>query len=143
MEEIGVVKSIDGISAKVVMQRKSSCCESCEKDACDIPDNGIETEAINRAGAKVGQKVKVVMSAYSYLKGAMAIYVLPVFALIAGAIVGKVYLTPYFGTVDSELVAAIGGFAAFFASLILIKIIAARMSRKTEYKSVIESIVEG
>lgn len=143
MEEIGVVKSIDGMTARVIVQRKNSCCESCEKPACDIPDTGIETEAINAAGAKVGQKVKIVMSAYSYLKGAMAIYVLPVFALIAGAIAGKVYLTPYFRTVDSDLVAAIGGFAALFASLIVIKIITARMSRKTEYKSVIKSIVEG
>lgn len=143
MEEIGVVKSIDGITAKVLVARKNSCCESCEQPSCDIPDAGIETEAINAAGAKVGQKVKVVMSAYSYMKGALAFYVLPVFALIAGAIAGKVYLAPYFRSVDSDLLASISGFAALLLSLIVIKIIAAGMSRKSEYKSVIKSIVEG
>lgn len=143
VEEIGVVKSIDGISARVVIQRRTSCCERCEKDACDIPDKGIETEAINAAGAKVGQTVKVVMSAYSYLKGAMILYMLPVFALIGGAILGKMHLAPYFSNTDSELVAAIVGFAAFIASLVLIKVISAGMSKKTEYKSVIKSIVEG
>jgi sigma-E factor negative regulatory protein RseC len=142
MEEIGVVKSIEGITARVVVSRKSSFCESCEKDTCDIPENGIETDAINTAGAKVGQRVKISLNPYTYFKGAMLVYILPVFALIAGAIFGKMRLAPYFGNTDSELIAAIGGFLALFASLILIKIIAARMNRKTEYKSVIESIVE-
>jgi molybdopterin/thiamine biosynthesis adenylyltransferase len=43
---------------------------------------------------------------------------------------------------DSDLLAALGGFLAFFMSLIFIKLIVKRMEKKTEYKSIIESIVE-
>jgi sigma-E factor negative regulatory protein RseC len=143
MYEIGIVKSIDGTIAKVVVARKSSCCESCEKEICDIPENGVETEAVNTAGAKVGQKVKVVMKSYTYVKGAMIIYVLPVVALIAGAILGKMYLPSFWGGVDSDLLAALAGFLTLFTSLILVKIISSRMDKKTENKSVIESVVEG
>ncbi len=143
MEEIGVVKSIDGITAKVVVSRKGSCCENCGKDVCDIPESGVETEAINAAGASVGQKVRIVMKSYTYFKGAMLIYVLPVFALILGAVLGKIYLPGYFHKTDSDLLAALGGFLMFFASLVLVKILSSGMNRKTEYKPVIESIVEG
>jgi sigma-E factor negative regulatory protein RseC len=143
MDEIGIVKSIDGVIAKVVVARKSSCCESCEKETCDIPENGVETEAINAAGAKVGQKVKVVMKSYTYVKGAMIIYVFPVVALIAGAILGKMYLPSFWRGVDSDLLAALAGFLMLFTSLILVKIISSRMEKNTENKSVIESVVEG
>ncbi len=142
MDEIGIVKSVDGVTAKVIFSRKSSCCESCEKETCDIPEDGIETEAINAAGAKVGQRVKVVMRSYTFVKGAMVIYVLPVFALIAGAILGKIYLPLFWGGVDSDLLAALAGFLTLFASLILVKIISNRMDKKTENKSVIESIIK-
>ena len=143
MEEVGIVKSIDGVTAKVVISRKNSCCESCVKDTCDLPENEIETEAINSAGAKVGQKVKIVMKSYTYYKGAMLIYVLPVIALITGSILGKIYLPGYFSQTDSDLLAVLGGFSLFFLSLISVKIISGRMNKKTEYKSIIESIVEG
>lgn len=142
MEETGIVKSIDGVIAKVLVSRKSSCCESCEKDSCDIPENGIETEAINTAGAKVGQKVKVVMKSYTYLKGTLFIYGLPVFALITGAILGKIYLPVFINRPDSELLSAVGGFAAFLVSLLLVKLLMNDMNKRTEHKSVIEKIYD-
>jgi sigma-E factor negative regulatory protein RseC len=143
MEEIGIVKSVDGAMAKVVLARRSSCCESCEKDVCDIPEEGVETEAINQAGAKVGQRVKVVMKPYTFIKGALVLYLFPVVALFLGAFAGKVYLSRLFEGTDSELLAAAGSLIAFSVSLFFVKIISGRMSKKTEYKSVIESIVEG
>ncbi len=142
MDEIGVVKSIDGITAKVMVSRKASCCENCGKDVCDVPESGVETEAINTIGASVGQKVSIVTESYTYLKGAMLIYVLPVVALILGAILGKLYLPGYFHKTDSDLLAALGGFLMFFASLVLVRILSSGMNRKTEYKPVIKSIVE-
>ncbi len=142
MQEIGAVKSIDGVIAKVILERKSSCCDHSEKDTCDIPENGVETEALNVARAVVGQKVKVVMKSYTYLKGALIIYVLPIFALILGAVLGKVYLPAFINGIDSELLSALGGFLALLASLILVKILSSRMGKTTENKSVIVSIVE-
>jgi sigma-E factor negative regulatory protein RseC len=143
MHEIGIVKSIDGVKAIVKVSKKSSCCESCEKEICDISEDGIETEAINEAGASIGQKVKLVMKSYTFVKGALVIYILPIIALIAGAILGNLYLPGYFSETDSDLLAALGSFLLFFASLILVKLIVSRMEKKTEYKSVIESIMEG
>ena len=143
MQEIGIVKSIDGSTARVMISRAESPCESCTQDTCTIPEKGIETEAINIAGAKVGQKVKVLMTSNAYYKGMLLIYVLPVVALIGGAILGKIFLPDYITVSDTDLLAVLGGFLAFFVSLIFIKILTGRMNKKTEYRSVIESIMEG
>jgi sigma-E factor negative regulatory protein RseC len=143
IEEIGFVKSLDGINARVVVARKSSCCESCEKDVCDIPEDGIETEAINAAGAKVGQKVKLAMKSNTYVKGALLFYIIPLLSLFGGAILGKLYLPDFFSVKDTDLLAALGGFLAFVLSFIPIKIVTSKMSKKTDYKSVIKSVVEG
>jgi sigma-E factor negative regulatory protein RseC len=141
VQEIGIVKHIDGIFAKVIIGRKNSCCESCEKESCDIPENGIETEAINAVGASIGQKVKIVMRSHTYIKGALVVYALPVFALIAGAIFGKIYFPVFFKNTDSDLMAAGGGFLALLLSLVLVKFLAGRIEGKTENKSVIEEII--
>ncbi|MEN8264256.1 MAG: SoxR reducing system RseC family protein [Nitrospirota bacterium] len=142
MNETGIVTNINGTMAIVKVSKRNSCCESCEKEICDISEDGIETEAINMAGAKIGQKVKLVMKSYTFVKGAILIYIVPILALIAGSILGKTYLPGYFTGTDSDLLAAIGGFLLFFASLIVVKLILSRMEKKTESKSVIESIVE-
>ncbi|GBE02386.1 positive regulator of sigma(E), RseC/MucC [bacterium BMS3Bbin06] len=141
MNEIGVVKSIDGHMAKVIVYKKSAC-DHCTENDCDIKGNGFETEAINMAHANIGETVKVVMKAQTYIKGALVLYILPVFALMAGALLGKVYLPVYFSGLNSELLSVLGGFISLFLSLVAVKILSARMERKTEYKSVIEEILD-
>jgi sigma-E factor negative regulatory protein RseC len=143
MQEIGIVKSIDGVIARVMVTKKSSFCENCTKDSCDIPEDGVETDAFNAVGAKVGQKVRIELKSYTYYKGALLVYVLPVIALIAGAILGKIYLPAYLNGTDSDLLAAIGGFLSFLVSLLFVKLLVKRMEGKTESKSVIESVLEG
>ncbi len=142
MQEIGIVKSIEGSTARVMISREGSPCESCAQDACSIPEKGIETEAVNIAGAKAGQKVNVAMTSYTYYKGALLIYVLPVVALIGGAILGNMYLPAYIHVNDPDVLAVIGGFSAFIISLLAVKIIMSKLNKKTAYQSVIVSIVE-
>ena len=142
MHEVGIVRSIEGSTARVMISREGSPCENCTQDACSIPEKGVETEAINIAGAKVGQKVIVAMTSYTYYKGALLIYVLPVVALIGGAILGNIYLPAYINVDNRDILAVSGGFASFIVSLLIVKIIISNINNKTAYQSVIESIVE-
>ncbi len=142
MYEIGVVRSIHGMSARVFIGKSGGCCDSCEKASCDIPGNGIETEAINTAGAEVGQKVKVVMKSHTYIKGTFVFFILPVVALIVGIILGQKFLPGIVTGIDHELLAALGGFTALFLSFFIIKVLAKRMEKKTENQSVIDAIIE-
>lgn len=140
MDEIGIVKTVNGVLAKVSVERKSAC-DSC-KAGCRVTDAGAEIEAFNQAKAMVGQKVKIEMKAYSYLKGSVLVYGIPALALILGAIIGKEFFSSYFTKTDSDTVSAIFGFSAFILSFIIVKILGGRMEKKTEYKPVIVEILK-
>jgi len=140
MDEIGIVKSIQGVIATVSVERKSAC-EQCAA-GCKVTDSGAEIEAVNRAKATIGQKVRVELKPYTYLKGSIIIYGLPALALILGAVVGKEFFSGLFRTMDPDIVSAMFGFGAFIVSFILIKFWSMRLEKKTEYKPVIEEILE-
>ena len=140
MEEIGVVKSVDGVMAVVSVERKSAC-EQC-KAGCKVTDSGAELEAINLAKAKIGQKVRVELKPYSYLKGSSIVYGLPALALIIGAVVGKEFFSGLFQSLDPDIVSAIFGFGAFILAFVIVKVWSMRIEKKTEYKPVIEEVLE-
>lgn len=142
MEETGIVKSLSGSLAIVVVERKSAC-DQC-KAGCKITDSGAEIEALNLVKAKIGQKVKVIMKPYTYLKGSIIIYGIPALALIIGAIIGKEILSPLnsFKNIDPDVISAITGFSAFILSFLIVKIWSIKIEKKIEYKPVIQEILE-
>jgi positive regulator of sigma E activity len=68
--------------------------------------------------------------------------VLPVFALFAGAVLGRTYLPGYFKGTTPDALSAAGAFMLFLVSLLIAKLLSGKMGKKTEYKPVIESIIE-
>ncbi len=141
MEEVGVVKSIDGVTATVLVERKSAC-DKCKEGVCHVSDGGALIEAVNAAKAKEGQRVKVVFRTYTYLKGTVLIYGLPALALIIGAVLGKEFLPRIFSGADPDLLSAVGGFGLFIVTFIAARLFSLRMERKTEYKPVVEEILD-
>ena len=140
MEEIGVVKSTSGVLAIVSVEKKSAC-EQCS-GGCRITDEGAELEAVNQAKATEGQKVRVVMKPYAYLKGSMVVYGLPALALILGAVAGKEFFSSFFSSLDTDIVSAIFGFGGFILAFVAVKIWSVRIEKETAYKPVIEEILE-
>jgi sigma-E factor negative regulatory protein RseC len=141
IEEIGIVKKTEGITAKVVVQKKSMC-EGCTvQGTCESTGEGMEIEALNPLQAKEGQTVKVSMKPETYLKGSMLVYGLPLVLFFAGAIAGKNIGEEYFKDMNSDLIAAIGAFGALILSLAGIKLWSLKAEKKTEYRPVIEEIV--
>lgn len=143
MITVGIVKSVDRETATVLVEAEGGCCDRCEKEACDIGSSGVETEALNPVHARVGQKVALSMKTFTYVKGAMVLFIMPVFALLLGAFLGEVYLPSYIHGFRTEALSAAGGFIMFGLALVLAKILSARMGRRTEHKTVIESVIEG
>jgi sigma-E factor negative regulatory protein RseC len=106
-----------------------------------MTEGGAELEALNEAGAEVGQKVRVELKAYSYLKGSMMLYGLPALMLVIGAVVGK-EIGPRFMGLDSDLVSAIFAFGAFALSIVIVKLWSMKAEKKTEYRPVIKEILD-
>ncbi len=141
MEEIGVVKSVEGVIARVVVERKSIC-DKCTEGKCLLTEGGAIIEAFNQVKAKEGQRVRVVFRPYSYLKGSVLIYGIPALALIIGAIIGREILSKFINTLDPDLLSAIGGFSLLIITFAIVRVITRRMEKKVEYKPVVEEILE-
>jgi sigma-E factor negative regulatory protein RseC len=140
MNEIGVVKSVDGVTAVVSVERRSAC-EQCAA-GCKLTDSEADIEAINRVEAKIGQKVRVEFKPYSYLKGSIVVYGLPAIALVVGAVVGKEFFSGFFPASDPDIVSALFGFGAFIVSFLIVKLWSTRLETRIEHKPVIAEIIE-
>lgn len=141
MEEVGVVKGVQGRMATVSIERKAVC-DQCTSGTCSVSAEGAKLEAVNTIGAKVGDKVRVSLKAYSFIKGSIIVYVFPAMSLVAGAIVGKEYFADRFPSIDPEGVSALFGFGAFLLSFLVVRFWGMRTEKKTEYRPVIEEILK-
>ncbi len=101
----------------------------------------MEIEALNRAGAIAGQKVKVIVHSYAYMKGSMVIYGFPALMLVIGAVIGKEVMPGFFPSMDTDSLSAVFGFSFLIISFILVKIWAGSQGKKTASTPVIEEII--
>ncbi|OGW39298.1 MAG: hypothetical protein A2Y97_12545, partial [Nitrospirae bacterium RBG_13_39_12] len=134
-------KSVEGMFATVSLPKKSAC-EGCSLGICKPEEQNIEIEALNNIRARVGQKVRVEMKTYSYLKSAMIVYGIPAIALVLGAFIGKEFFSLYIKDLDSDIVSAVFGFGAFIVSFLLVKFWSSRALKKVGVQPVIEEILE-
>jgi sigma-E factor negative regulatory protein RseC len=141
VEEIGFIKGVEGMMAVVSLPKKSAC-EGCSLGVCKADEKYMEVRALNPLNARAGQKVRVVMKSYTYLKGSLIVYGIPALALIAGAVLGKEVFSPLLSESDPDIVSAITGFAAFMLSFVGIKVWSSRAEKKTEMRPVIEEILD-
>ncbi|MBI4823717.1 MAG: SoxR reducing system RseC family protein [Nitrospirae bacterium] len=141
MEEIGVVKSIEGQFANVVVVRRGIC-EKCTQGTCHLTDEGAEIYALNGVKAEVGQKVRVVLQPYTYLKGSLIVYGIPALALVIGAVLGKEVFARYLSSMEPDTVSAIFAFGLFGLSFLLVKLWSRIAEKKVEYRPVIKEILK-
>ncbi len=141
IEETGIVIKTEGETARVAVQKRGACEGCTAKGACESTSDGMEIEALNPVNAREGQTVKVLLQAETYLKGSMIVYGLPLVFFIAGAIAGKNIGDAYFAEYNSDLFAAIAGFASLILSLIAVKIWSGKLESRTESKPYIGEII--
>lgn len=113
MLQTGIVKEINRDSAVVMIERSSSCGESCA--SCGLcPGQKTEVKALNEAGAKINDTVIISMADKKVLGAAFLVYIVPLIALIAGYFVGDAIF-------HKEALAILTGFllmALFFCAII-------------------------
>jgi sigma-E factor negative regulatory protein RseC len=142
IEEQGVVIKTDGTIARILVQKRGACEGCAATGVCETSDEGMEIDALNSVNAKVGQKVKVSITSQTYLKGTLLIYGLPLVSLITGAIIGKNIGEEFITGINSDITAALLGFAAFIAVFLFIRGWIRKAETKTEYRPVIDEIIE-
>jgi sigma-E factor negative regulatory protein RseC len=140
MEEVGTIKSTDGLFAVVSVPRKSLC-EGCTLSICKPEAHVMEIEALNAAKAGVGQKVRVVMESSSYMKSAGIVYGIPALALLLGAVAGKELFSRYL-PFDPDSISAVCGFGGLILAFIVVRLWTDKTAKRTKSRPVIEEILE-
>ncbi|WP_033170463.1 SoxR reducing system RseC family protein [Selenomonas sp. ND2010] len=134
-EEGLIVKVQDGMAIiKVGRHADCSACGACPSS------RHVMVEAVNRIGAKPGQRVRFAMQESQVLTGAFVVFVLPLLAAAVGAVLGW------------QLAIGVGGEFAFWTkfgagfffvlSLVAIKLFDRQVAKKQRMKPVILEILE-
>lgn len=125
IEEVGTVVELRGRHVAMVLCQKSSLCEHCATSgACHVGDDGRErlVEANNHLGATVGDKVRVAVSTRTFLQSGFVLYIVPLIALVIGAVTGKLVGEHLVSGVNPDLLSAIFGVFFMAGSFLIIRI---------------------
>ncbi len=119
MEESGTVVAVDGGTAHVRLLRRATC------DKCGMCGMGkqpeIMVEVPNTAGAKSGDEVRLAVESGSLLRAAVAVYVIPLLALLAGYLILSFLLGGVATGTPREALAITGGFLALGLSFLWLR----------------------
>jgi sigma-E factor negative regulatory protein RseC len=140
--EEGIVTKI-GSKTAWVKTMKTGACKACSaRSSCHNLGGGkeMEVEAINRAGAKVGQKVVLSFDTSPLLKATFMLYVFPILALLVGAFIGQ-EMAPFFNF-DTSMLSAIMGFSLFGLTLLFVKSKGNKLAEKDEYQPKVIRIIK-
>ncbi len=139
--EEGTITKAAGNKAWVLVAR-SEMCDCCgSKGICHTLGGGknMEAEALNTAGAKVGDRVRIKIKTGTLWKISLLFYMIPVIALVLGALVGIKIGTRIHA--DPELFSALSAIVFAGLSFAIIKLIANRLQDKKDYIPEVERIL--
>lgn len=133
--EEGIVFKIGVSGTAWVKTTRSSACASCSsKDAChgDGKSQEMEVEALNTVDARVGDRIILNIKTTSLLKATFLLYVFPILAMIAGAVLGQRIATDK--GMDPSGLSALFGFLLFGLAFVVIRITGRHLSKNTDYR---------
>lgn len=125
IEEQGTVIELKSKTTAVVMCKKSSLCENCTtKGSCIIGEDEHTRliEVKNDLGAEIGDLVRIATSTRSFLQSSFLLYIVPLIALVIGAIVGKTLGEKLIDDLDPNLLSAIFGVFFMIGSFVILRV---------------------
>lgn len=130
-------------TAAVVKTVKSGACKGCSsRGSCHSmgESNDMEVDAINTAGARVGDRIVLNLESGPLLKATFLLYVFPIILLIIGAAVGQQIAT-MLGQESSGL-SVLLGFIFLFAAVLFVKKKANNMAGRDQYRPTIIKVLK-
>jgi len=136
-EEVGKVIETGGGTARVLVKRNSACYHCPSRSCCaSLGGDFKRVDVSNVIGAKEGQKVKIGISPKAVLKASFILYMVPILALITGAMLGN-FLGPQYREIWSVFM----GVGFFLGSYFVIKPLNKHFENKAEYLPVVTEIL--
>ena len=133
IEENGTVVELKGKATAVVMCRKSSLCEHCATSgSCMLGDDNHTRliEVMNGLGAEVGDHVRIATTTRSFLQSSFLLYIVPLIALVIGALVGKAVGEKLDVGLEANLLSAIFGVFFMIGSFVILRVGSSALSKE-------------
>jgi sigma-E factor negative regulatory protein RseC len=137
--EKGIVTKT-GLGTAWVKTLQSEACEGCSScGTCGAQRPDTEVEVINEVGAKVGDRILIDFKTSAFLKVTFLLYIFPIICLTLGAMFGLQVAADY--DYDESVCSAVLGFAAFFASVAVIRVAGRKMAANKRYRPQITKVL--
>lgn len=140
--EQGIVVRL-GVETAWIKTTRTSACETCAaKSSCRTLGGGkeMEVEAINEAGAKIGDTVTVGFKSSSLLKLTFFIYIFPILCMVVGAVIGQQFAVSM--SYDASILSAVFGLLFFGVAFLFVRSKGNRLSKKEQYRPKIIRILK-
>jgi sigma-E factor negative regulatory protein RseC len=145
IEENGVVVELKGKQNAMVMCKKSSLCENCATNGnCALGDDDKTRliEVQNMLGATIGDQVRIATTTKSFLQSSFLLYIVPLIALVIGAIAGKLVGDRLTTGVDPNLLSAIFGVFFMIGSFVILRVGSSALSRESYMPKIIAILLD-
>ena len=145
INETGTVIKLKTVDIALVLCQKNSACAHCSAEGvCNPGDTGQArtVEAFNQAGAQVGDQVRLSVTTRSFLRSSFLLYIVPLIALVIGAIVGQEIAPLFENGLDANALSAIMGTGLMALSFLVIRV-STRLASKKDYMPQITAVVRG
>lgn len=143
IEETAIVTATRGEFAQVETQRQSSCGSCDAKSACGTSalakvfgNRRNLVEVLNPIGAVAGDRVIVGLDESALTRASFLFYILPIFTLFAGALLGQ-WLAEIMNYPSTEPLSIICGLLGLLGGLIWLRGFASRNRRSSSLQAVI------
>lgn len=141
IEETGRVAAVEPGFAWVETRRQSSCGSCSARSGCGtsvlsrvLGQRTVRVRALDRIGAAVGDEVILGLDDGALLRGSFAVYMVPLLALIAGALIAET-VAPQWGFGDGLVM--LGGVAGLAAGFLWLRLFSRRAGADARYQAVI------
>ncbi len=138
-EEGFVIKLESATTARVKTNKKSACAGCAARNSCNGMGDDTEVEALNPAGAQVGDRILLRIETASLLKATFLLYLFPIICMLVGAVIGQRYASLI--GFDASALSALLGFLFFFLSILFVKFKGNRMATHSAYRPKIVKIL--
>ena len=143
IEEVGTVVELKSKMIAVVMCTKSSLCENCATNgncALGDDDNTRLIEVQNPLAAEVGEQVRIATTTKSFLQSSFLLYIVPLIALVIGAIVGLLVGEKITTGLDPNLLSAIFGVVFMVGSFVILRVGSSVLNKESYMPKIIEIV---
>lgn len=148
IEERAQVTAVDPPYALVVTQRTSSC-GSCSAKGCGtgalsqlFAARSQELRVLNPIGARAGEQVLLGLEEGALLRGSLAVYIVPLLAMIAGGAFGEAMAPSLALTQNSEYLSLPAACTGLVAGFLWVRRFGRRMMNDPRFMAVILRRVE-